>query len=94
MDLKLSTANLDLTTVVCRHVLSRARPVAYFELENGVPQATCGMDDHMGHTDGAVMCLGHVLEWTPTLLNIEEMPDNHLAELNEHGHWIVSALPE
>jgi hypothetical protein len=92
--MNLLTAQFDMTTVVCRHVLTRERPITYFEIENGVPQATCGMDDHKHHSDGAVMCLGHVLEFTPTLLNIENMPDNHFAERNENGQWIISALPE
>jgi hypothetical protein len=82
----------NLAVFVCRHIINGERSAVYVSLTDGDLQVTCGGTDHANSSSGCLMGLGELLQTTADLRNLESLADEHFAELNETGSWVISPI--
>ena len=77
--------------IVCRHILSRERPVLYasHDVEDGMWQFMCG-GDHLFPEDAGVIGLSEILDLDSTVVAIAKLPCGFTAEReSEKADWIM-----
>lgn len=84
----------NLAVFICSHIHENKKPILLVCHDGGDWQFLCG-ESHDSTEKPKVVCISHLIERDPTLIEISDLPDNFEAERREvGGKWIISKYPE